>query len=208
MRKRAMCRTVLVGWVGLGLLGALCSVAEEPMSRLPDPEYQPQRSDPPWLRYAAQFHGHLGPWATAGTRLGMAARRAVAARGYFDIRVVCRGPFQRPPRSCFLDGLQVATGATWGKRNLQWTEADQIVVIAENMRNGRRVEIRPAPQLLQLLESLASPPSGPGRGHDEAQRLKLEAMARRIARMPDEELFVQSPAGGRAERQRQGRGER
>jgi hypothetical protein len=61
---------------------------------LPTPHYSPGQEDPAWLKYAAQFHGHLGPWATAGTRLGIAGRRAVDARGYFDVKVTCEGPFK------------------------------------------------------------------------------------------------------------------
>ena len=35
--------------------------SEEPMFKLPQPDYQRLDSDPAWLAYAAQFHGHLGP---------------------------------------------------------------------------------------------------------------------------------------------------
>ena len=90
-------------------------LAEEPDVELPKPDCTRDASDPDWLAYAAQFHGHLGPWATAGLRLGVAGRRAVGAEGYFDVNVVVEGPFVKPPRSCLLDGVQVATGATWGK---------------------------------------------------------------------------------------------
>jgi len=112
----------------VALLLPNCLVAGEPEVELPKPDYAKDASDPDWLAYAAQFHGHLGPWAAAGLRLGVAGRRAAAAEGYFDVKVVAEGPFVKPPRSCFLDGLQVATGATWGKRNIEWSESDAILV--------------------------------------------------------------------------------
>ena len=46
------------------------------------------------------------------------------------MQVVAAGPFVKPLRSCFLDGLQVAAGATWGKRNIQWSKGDGIAFLA------------------------------------------------------------------------------
>ena len=124
---------VLLLFCGLTTTG----FAEKLVCKLPQPHYQRLDSDPAWLAYAAQFHGRLGPWATAGTRLGMAGLREVEAQDYFDVRVTCEGPFAKPPQSCFLDGLQVATGATFGKRNLSWVKADEIVVRVKNTKTGR-----------------------------------------------------------------------
>jgi len=101
------------------------------MNQLPSPRYEPDASDPAWLSSAAQFHGHLGPWATAGLRAGVAGRRAIEADGYFDLLVVTVGPFVKPPRSCFLDGLQVSTGATLGKWNLKWVNGGELVPLPD-----------------------------------------------------------------------------
>jgi len=179
--------------------------------QLPQPHYNPQPEDPDWLRLAAQFHGHLGPWATAGLRLGAAALTAAAAPGYFRLRVTCSGPFEQPPRACFLDGLQVATGATWGKRNLHWQPSQEISVRLENLAagsgqdiEGRVVTVRPSEKLLRLLgvvagsavagsseervanrgDSRAAPAGGP------VDHARLEELARRIAAMPEEQLVV------------------
>ena len=167
------------------------------MHKLPTPDYERSASDPPWLAYAAQFHGHLGPWATAGTRLGMAGVKEVGAKGYFDVQVTCEGPFVKPPRSCFLDGLQVATGATLGKRNLEWVRADRVTVRVKNTRTGRQAEVRPTARLLDLLGSLKSRPkvqSGDqaerhDEDHDDSHQV-VEALAREIASMPDEAILV------------------
>lgn len=170
------------------------------MCKLPQPHYRRVESDPAWLAYAAQFHGHLGPWATAGTRLGMAGLRHVGAEGYFDVEVTCEGPFAAPPRSCFLDGVQVATGATLGKRNLACIEADQIVVRVKNTRTGDHVEIRPTPKLWELLHSFQPKPKAEQvesdrHDHDETthQDEIVEALARKIAAMPETELLTVKP---------------
>lgn len=169
--------------------------AEEPVCNLPEPHYHRSDSDPAWLAYAAQFHGHLGPWATAGARLGMAGLREVQAKGYFDVRVICEGPFVKPPKSCFLDGLQVATGATLGKRNLSWVKAHAIMVHVENTQTGRQVKVCPTPKLLEVLSSFKLHPKGDharaadGDNRRDADHV-LETFARKIVAMPDREILT------------------
>jgi len=176
-------------------------LAEKPVDCLPTPDYEPDAQDPAWLKYAAQFHGHLGPWAAAGLRAGMAARGAAGAKGYFDVRVTVEGPFAKPPRSCFLDGLQVSTGATLGKRNLKWIKADKIVVRLENTKTGKQVEVSPTPELMKRLASFKPKPKVEDHDHEHAadedhdhdheddhQRL-LEDIARRIAKLPEARLL-------------------
>ena len=164
--------------------------------RLTQPHYHRLPSDPEWLAQVVQFHGHLGPSVVAGARMGMIGLRAVDAKGFFDVEVTCEGPFARPPQACFLDGVQVATGATLGKRTINWVQADQIVVRVKNTRTGKAAELRPAPELIALLGSLKPQPKsgvGQGVGHgDEA----MEATARKIAAMPEKEIArvtVQKP---------------
>ena len=155
--------------------------------RLPTPDYHRQPGDPEWLAQVVQFHGHLGPSVVAGARIGMTGLRAVEAKGFFDVEVTCEGPFSKPPQACFLDGIQVATGATMGKRTLNWVqaEADQIVVRIKNIRTGRTAEVRPTPALMELLGAFKSQPKG-GTGHGGDER--LEAIARKIAVMDEKEV--------------------
>ena len=164
-------------------ISAIC-FAED---RLPHPHYQRQPSDPEWLAQAVQFHGHLGPSAIAGARIGMIGLRAVEGKGYFDVEVTCEGPMAKPPQACFLDGLQVATGATMGKRSLNWVQADRIMVRVKNTRTGKTAELRPAPALMQLLGSF-KPQAKTGVPHGDDDR--LEAIARKIAAMPEKEIAV------------------
>jgi formylmethanofuran dehydrogenase subunit E len=194
-----MVRALILVIVG-GLV--ITFTAEEPMCRLPEPDYARLDSDPAWLAYGAQFHGHLGPWATAGTRLGMAGVREAGAKGYFDVEVTCEGPLVEPPQSCFLDGLQVATGATVGKRNLHWVRSEEILVRVRNTRTGREVEVRPTAKLVELLGSFK--PQRRAKGAEEADhdeehgsgaKHSVEAIARRIAAMPDGEILTVSRAG-------------
>ena len=155
--------------------------------QLPQPEYHRQPSDPAWLANVVQFHGHLGPAVVAGARMGMIGLRAVEAKGYFDVEVTCEGPMARPPQACFLDGVQVATGATLGKRTLQWVQADQILVRVKSTRTGRIVDVRPTPALMELLAAF-KPQAKVGAGHgpgSKADDEQLAVVARKIAAMPE-----------------------
>jgi formylmethanofuran dehydrogenase subunit E len=164
--------------------------------RLPKPRYERNDADPAWLQTIVQFHGHLGPSIVAGARVGMAGLRAVEAQGYFDIEIVCEGPFEKPPQSCFLDGLQVGAGTTLGKRNLIYREAKEIVVRAKNTATGKTAEIRPTPKLLEMLGMLPSgskieadeKPQGAEHRHSEMER--IEAIARQLAAASEEELLT------------------
>jgi enterochelin esterase family protein len=95
----------------------------------------------------------------------------------------------QPPQSCFLDGIQAATGATTGKRTLNWEQADKLVVRVRNIRNGKTVELQPTPVLLGLLASF-KPDAKAGAGHGPGQHdhEQLEQIARKIAAMPNDEI--------------------
>ncbi len=118
---------------------------------LPRPHYEPCPEDPPWLPIVVQLHGHLGPWVVLGFRMGAAGRQALGAEGYFDLEVVATGPFDRPPAACFLDGVQMATGATWGKRNICWQPGDEISLRMLHRPTGREVVVRPRNEVLKAI---------------------------------------------------------
>lgn len=183
-----MSRFVLCWW----MLGCGVVAGGEPSVRLPQPDFQPQPSDPAWLAAVVQLHGHLGPAVIAGARMGMAGLRAVEAQGYFDVEVTCHGPLARPPQSCFLDGLQMGTGATLGKRTLHWVEAERLAVRIKNTRTGRTAELRPAPALAELLAGFTPRPKSAASPSAENRKADahLEATARKIAAMPEDQIAV------------------
>ena len=167
-----------------------------PAPGLPKPMYTPDPGDPAWLGQAVQFHGHLGPWAVAGLRMGMAGRQAVAAEGYFDVAVRAEGPFVKPPQSCFLDGLQVSTGATMGKKNLEYKMSESLAVDVKNTRNNKAVRVRPTARLIELLSSFApvsKADASTDTDHESSHAdhtKRLESLARTIARLPQSEIMT------------------
>lgn len=187
---------------GIGLRAA--DQTDEAAMAFPTPHYTAAPDDPAWLTASVQLHGHLGPWAVAGVRLGSAARRAAGAEGYFDLRVMCIGPFETTPNSCFLDGLQLGTGATLGKRNLTWVQGERIAVEVENTRTGAKAVVRPSDELLGLLMDMSGQVAAArqqdqraeadNHGHlHDAETAAVEAIARQVARLPDDRLLVVGP---------------
>jgi formylmethanofuran dehydrogenase subunit E len=178
------------------LMCSVTALAKEPPAGLPTPHYRPQASDPEWLKIVVQFHGHLGPAVVAGARVGMAGLHAVDAKGYFDVDISCEGPMAKPPQSCFLDGLQIGTGATLGKRSLHWQPGPQVKVRFTNTTTGTTAELTLTRALLDLLQAFAQTSisadthdHSPAAGNHEADS-RLESTARRIAVMAEKDLVT------------------
>jgi formylmethanofuran dehydrogenase subunit E len=121
----------------------------------------------------AVFHGHLGPYIVIGYRIGKYASEHVC-NNPFDLRarVYCAGT---PPQSCLADGVQLGSGCTLGKRNIEIIESDQVAVEFET--DGRTVRIVPRPFDL---------PDGDGEDYEA----RIEAFAEEMYYLDDAELFT------------------
>jgi formylmethanofuran dehydrogenase subunit E len=65
----------------------------------------------------AAFHGHLGPYIVIGYRIGRYVRTHFCDDPFrMNVRVHCSGA---PPESCLADGVQIGSGCTLGKRNIE-----------------------------------------------------------------------------------------
>ncbi|MFP3959652.1 MAG: formylmethanofuran dehydrogenase subunit E family protein [Spirochaetaceae bacterium] len=69
------------------------------------------------LESLRRFHGHLGPFAVVGYRMGTLANAELGADPFGKWAVVKTGI--GPPLSCIVDGVQYASGCTLGKGNLR-----------------------------------------------------------------------------------------
>lgn len=67
-----------------------------------------------------RFHGHLGPYAVLGYRMGLLARRRFPERIY---AIVHSGT--KRPLSCLADGVQMSSCCTLGKSNITVKEDDE-----------------------------------------------------------------------------------
>ncbi len=140
-------------------------------ARQPKQRYEPKPEDPAWLAEAVRLHGHLGPWAALGLRIGQAALEDLDCEGYFDIDVVVRGPIAKPPPRCIVDGLQFATGATLGKDSIHIELGDTYDVTATHTKTQQSIHYRPTAAFLDAVKQMD--------GHEQ-----VEALARRVAAEP------------------------
>ncbi|NPV62426.1 MAG: formylmethanofuran dehydrogenase [Methanotrichaceae archaeon] len=121
----------------------------------------------------AAFHGHLGPYIVLGYRIGSYVRQNFCHDPFqMKAAVFCEGV---PPQSCLADGIQIGSGCTLGKRNIDIVVCDEIR--CEFSSGKRKIVIRP--------RQIKFPSSG---GDDYSQL--IEALAVDMYGMPDEELFT------------------
>ena len=100
------------------------------------------------LEKITTFHGHGGPWAALGYRAGMLARRMLKPEKIKDIRADIKLRYE-VPYSCFLDGIQVGSCCTVGKKNLAFSDMDTVPVSCFSDRNGKKLRIGVKPQILK-----------------------------------------------------------
>lgn len=127
------------------------------------------------LKQAERFHGHLGPWLVLGVLSGGYALEKLKARKYFGLKVKVWGA-QDKPRSCLVDGLQLSTGATYGKGNILKLNGPAVKVEFTNCKNDKRVTLRLKTSLIAQLNEAKTHPDA-------------EALARKLYGKDADELF-------------------
>lgn len=120
----------------------------------------------------AAFHGHLGPYIVLGYRMGRYARLHFCDDPFRMKAVVhCSGT---PPQSCIADGVQIGSGCTLGKRNIEIIASDEIRCIFTS--GEKRLMLSPKP-----LRDL------PQEDHNYPRL--VEMMAEEMHSMADSDLF-------------------
>lgn len=92
------------------------------------------------LKDAARFHGHLGPYLVLGLLAGELALKRLQCKKYFGLSVKVFGA-NKKPKSCLIDGLQLSTGATYGKGNIKNITGNKIQVLISDIANNKRIKI-------------------------------------------------------------------
>lgn len=127
------------------------------------------------IKTGVVFHGHLGPFLVVGIRMGIIALNELNSGGYSDIDALVETG-TTPPISCLIDGIQVSTGCTLGKGNIQAIankNPEPKAVFRSVTGGGKTLEIELKPEIMEeILEGGA-----------------IEEFAGRIATMTDKELF-------------------
>jgi formylmethanofuran dehydrogenase subunit E len=113
------------------------------------------------LKEGIKFHGHLGPYLVLGLLAGEFALKKLRAKKYFGFKVKVWGAGKKP-KSCLIDGLQLSTGATYGKGNIQKEEAKEIRILFHNFKNNRKLNLFLKSDLAKKLDGL--------KGHRDSER--------------------------------------
>lgn len=99
------------------------------------------------IEEARKFHGHLGAYLIIGIRIGEYAMEQLDANPHFDVEVEVECP-SRPPVRCLVDGLQLSTGATYGKGNIKVKPQNkQVTVKVVSRKACRRIQLELHPDI-------------------------------------------------------------
>lgn len=94
------------------------------------------------LDLAIAFHGHRCPALVLGLRAGHAALAALGVERARNQELRVKAESGRGhAMGCFLDGLMVATGCTYGKGNIEKLHYDKIAFTLIDQRNGHAVRV-------------------------------------------------------------------
>jgi formylmethanofuran dehydrogenase subunit E len=117
------------------------------------------------LRKAIEFHGHLGPYLILGILAGELALKTLRCEKFFGLDVKVWGANKRP-KSCLVDGLQLSTGATYGKGNIHKFNSSEIKVFVCKLEDNKKIEISLKEDLINRLNNL--------KGHKDSESLARE----------------------------------
>ena len=127
------------------------------------------------LKEAVKFHGHLGPYLVLGILAGELAIQRLKCRKYFGLKVKAWGATKKP-KSCLIDGLQLSSGATYGKGNINRLSANRVKIEFIDCQNNRKLSLRINDCIEKLLREAKT--------HTQA-----EALARSLYRAPCVKIF-------------------
>ena len=90
------------------------------------------------LKQIEKFHGHLGPYVLIGYRMGKIANEKLGDDPFSKKAVVSTGT--NPPLSCVIDGIQMSSGCTLGKGNINVISKGIPKAVFSN-NGGNKIEI-------------------------------------------------------------------
>lgn len=131
------------------------------------------------LKEAEKFHGHLGPYLVLGILAGETALKKLRCKKYFGLEVKVWGA-NKKPKSCLIDGLQLSTGATYGKGNIRKLNSPKIRIEFYNRLKHKKVTLKFKDGLIQRLDEVKT--------HRDAQFL-----ARQLYKTDYSKLFNLTP---------------
>lgn len=108
------------------------------------------------LTKALEFHGHRCWASTAGVRAGLAAMRALGVErsGAKSLHAILENGYHHGAM-CFGDGVQYATGCTFGKGNMEKLPKGKLAVTIIDKKNKKAVRVAYKPTLQKQIKESA-----------------------------------------------------
>ena len=109
-----------------------------------------------YFEMALQFHGHKCPAMPMGLRAGMVAMKSLGVERAKDKELVVESETgEGHAAGCFVDGIMVATGGTYGKGNITKLGYNKMAFTLIDARTGRAVRVSLKPEFFE--KALNSP---------------------------------------------------
>jgi len=115
-------------------------------------EHKEEQLIPPRTLLKA-FHGHLGPYVVLGYRASKLALSRLHHEGHFGIFADVYSSL-KPPRSCFIDGIQIGSGCTLGKRNIKLFKSEKSPHARFSTYDGDSIKVFIRNYVPQIIDSL------------------------------------------------------
>ena len=125
------------------------------------------------LKNIEQFHGHIGPYAVIGYRMGKIANEKLGTDPFNKKAQVWTS--NEPPMSCVIDGIQMSSGCTTGKGNLK-IQSGKTPRVLFLTNEGKQIEIH-------LLESVKNEID------NKVTEQNIISFSEELFQRPDKELF-------------------
>lgn len=102
-----------------------------------------------WLEFGQKFHGHKCPAMPNGLRVGSAAMNALGVERTGDSALhAILDLADNHCATCFADGIQVITGCTFGKGNIEKTNKGKWALTLIDKKTNRAVRVTPTAEAM------------------------------------------------------------
>ncbi len=109
-----------------------------------------------FLNVALEFHGHRCPAMPMGLRAGLAAMKALGVERAKDKELIVESETGKGHAAgCFLDGVMVSTGCTYGKANIQKLYYNKMAFTLIDAKSGKSIRVALKPGFFE--KALQSP---------------------------------------------------
>ena len=96
---------------------------------------------PTELQALARFHGHIGPYAVIGYRMGAVALDKLKPKKHSALKCVVKTGI-KPPVSCLVDGIQFSSSCTLGKGNISVVDEGKAEAVFECAGKKMTIKLR------------------------------------------------------------------